>query len=507
MWDLARSRRSSELDAAEYSLFDVVIVGGGINGACLYHHLCRRGFRVLLADKGDFASGTSQASAMMIWGGLLYLKNLDFANVARLSFSRDRMIDGLQQWVRPQIFRFIPRRENHNSALIASVLYFYWMMSGFRRKSPHVKFNFPELAFLDRQKFREALEYEEACVLPSDARFVLHWILPFRNEHQIPLNHCSVDGGKYAGGEWHLALSDSVLKRELIVRSKMVINTAGVWTDSVNEQFGVSTSYKHVFSKGVFLGLNRREQHQFPLILDTAEHNDCMSFIPWGPISLWGPTETPVKNLAEGFHVTENDIEHLLFELNENLAEPASPSDIVSFRCGVRPLAVHRSFNKDCYPLELSRKCHIESDTNLPWISVFGGKITDCVSLAESVARLAEQRCERSLSAFEDEPDSIESDLESFPGITEQIISPDFSAKHEMCWTLEDYLRRRTNLSQWVARGGLGRHDENVTVLKNICRKFCPDDSDAEFMLSAYRRKICKEFDELLSLREELHVV
>ena len=55
--------------------FDITIIGGGINGASLYNKLVQEGYRVLLIDKGDFASGTSQASGMMIWGGLLYLRN------------------------------------------------------------------------------------------------------------------------------------------------------------------------------------------------------------------------------------------------------------------------------------------------------------------------------------------------------------------------------------------------------------------------------------------------
>ena len=63
--------RENLWDEARETVFDVAVVGGGINGASLYHELCSRGYRVLLVDKGDFACGTSQSSAMMVWGGLL----------------------------------------------------------------------------------------------------------------------------------------------------------------------------------------------------------------------------------------------------------------------------------------------------------------------------------------------------------------------------------------------------------------------------------------------------
>jgi len=89
---MGETRRSIDLDIAQNEIFDVTIVGGGINGACLYHHLCQQGYRVLLVDKGDFACGTSQASAMMVWGGLLYLRNMDFLTVAKLSRDREAMI-------------------------------------------------------------------------------------------------------------------------------------------------------------------------------------------------------------------------------------------------------------------------------------------------------------------------------------------------------------------------------------------------------------------------------
>src|SRR4029453_7510057 len=130
------AHRKEELEIAAKSLFDVAIIGGGIHGACLYHHLCSQGYRVLLADQGDFAGGTSQASAMMIWGGLLYLKNLDLGCVLKLSASRDRMIGGMKEWIRPQRFRIIPGRER-NTAIVNIALYLYWLLGGFRRSRPH----------------------------------------------------------------------------------------------------------------------------------------------------------------------------------------------------------------------------------------------------------------------------------------------------------------------------------------------------------------------------------
>lgn len=506
-----RAHRKEDLEIAAKSLFDVVIIGGGINGACLYHHLCNQGYRVLLADQGDFAGGTSQASVMMIWGGLLYLKNLDLRCVLKLSASRDRMIGAMKEWIRPQTFRIIPSRAR-NTAIVTTALYLYWLLSGFRRARPHSEKEFSELTFLDRSQFHKALEYEEGCVMPSDARFVLHWILPHRNEHQIALNHCGVEGGSYdrRSKEWSVQLYDSLIGREVVARTRLIVNAAGVWADSVNQQFEIQSEYKHIFSKGVFLGLKRNPEHTIPLILDTERQGDCMSFIPWGPVSLWGPTETRVNDLDEGFCVTPADVESLLQELNRNLAEPVGPDQIVSFRCGVRPLAVKRSFSKDCYPLELSRKYRIERNKELPWISIFGGKLTDCIVLAESVSHVVRDHlaptlpCESQSRGISPEDCLHRREFESFPGLAETVPTPAWCYENELCGTLEDYLRRRTNISQWVERGGFGHFNENSAHLRTICRVFsCNHEASAETMLLQYQQKIHHQFDRVLSeLRE-----
>jgi glycerol-3-phosphate dehydrogenase len=103
--------------------FDVVILGGGINGACLYDTLCRQGYKVLLLDKSDFSAGTSQSSGMMIWGGLLYLRNLDFSNVFELSSGRDQIIRQKTNWVSPERMRYLASAGTGRSK--------WWVQSGF----------------------------------------------------------------------------------------------------------------------------------------------------------------------------------------------------------------------------------------------------------------------------------------------------------------------------------------------------------------------------------------
>lgn len=96
--------RDQSFEAARGGTFDAVVIGGGVSGAAAYRELDRRGFRVLLVDKGDFSSGTSQASGMLVWGGLLYLKNLDLRT-------------GLQAFALPRPHAKEPRGERAEDAL------------------------------------------------------------------------------------------------------------------------------------------------------------------------------------------------------------------------------------------------------------------------------------------------------------------------------------------------------------------------------------------------------
>jgi glycerol-3-phosphate dehydrogenase len=132
----------------------------------------------------------------------------------------------------------------------------------------------------------------------------------------------------------------------------------------------------------------------------------------------------------------------LLDLLNGHLAQPVSVDQIVSLRCGVRPLAADHSYTGG-NTLQISRRHRIHCDSDRPWISVYGGKISNCVPLAE---KLASQLCEQQDKAPPPIATASEIETANFPGLDEPAPSPEWCARNEMACTLEDYLRRRTNI-------------------------------------------------------------
>lgn len=483
--------------------FDVVIVGGGINGACLYDTLCRENYKVLLVDKGDFASGTSQSSGMMIWGGLLYLTKLDLRTVFELSSDRDRIVQQKASWMTPKMMRYLPAAGTGRAKWwVQCGLWFYWMIGLGHRRRPQSEGQFSELALLKPGLVDGSLAYEEAFLEQSDARFVYRWIAPHRLSGQLAINYCKLNGVFSATDKrWHLDATDGLTGQHYPVLARTVVNCAGIWTDQVNSEFKIASPFRHAFSKGVYLGIPRAEQHDSSLFFELGEHNDVITFVPWGPISLWGPTETAMHDLSNGLVASRTDVDYLLEQYARRFRTSIGRQEVVSVRCGIRPLVVNRHYQSDRYPLELSRRQEVVKSATEPWISCYGGKLTGCGRMARKALVLIK----RSVAATADvrtADDVWESQLEltNFPGLDIKVPSAAWCAKHESCCNLEDYLRRRTNIAQWIPRGGFGRDDCNAQTLKKIALDLAQGDSIlAAQMFESYHKRATDDFYTLLA--------
>lgn len=463
--------RQQRCSAATAQPFDVVIAGGGISGAAIFSRLARSGYRVLLVDKGDFGSLTSQESAMMIWGGLLYLTRFDIRTVYTLSRNRDQLLENYPDAVRAQYYRYLPLKSGWQlRPFVKGFLDIYRALGGLRRSPNLIEKNFAEEELVAMLRYRGSVAYEEALLTTSDSRFILDLIRSHDTSSSIPLNYVSLDAGVYdhANHYWHLGLCNQFDDDTFEVKARLVINATGPHVDSVNRHFSIESPYKHVFSRGLLLSFARPSGHNTPLIFELGKNRDVLLFTPWGPVSYWGPTESATNDLESAGEPLAEEVEFLLEQANSTLSYPLTPRDIIAYRCGVRPLAVEKDYHASHYPLELSRHHRVHMVRRRPWIAVYGGKFTSALGIAESIdaqvrGLIGQPRSPMPPSLTEGAPQEA-----TYPGLDVKFPSVAHCVEHEYCLTIGDYLRRRTNIAQWVARNGLGNNHEHLPFIEQL---------------------------------------
>jgi glycerol-3-phosphate dehydrogenase len=491
--------REQDLKTAGEGIFDVAIVGGGISGAAAFHYLSAAGYRVLLLEKEDFAAGSSQGSAMMIWGGLLYLCSGHVGTVLKLLSCREEMVKTCPMTA-VRTFLYLSLREGGHPLWAARlVLQLYWLLGGARGRGPRRHTLRRETGWLRTELFRAPIAYREAAVFPSDARLVLARVLTARSPSAQAFNHCEVLGVEPLSPDrrWTVRIRDRLVDREHRVQARWVVNAAGVWADELQSGAGVESPYRHLPAKGVFIGFDRLPGNDTPLIVDTGNTDTRLSLIPWGPVSLWGPTETVAPAGGAGFKVESEDVLFLLREWNRYSRRPFSAGDIVCLRCGVRPLPLRAGATPPRKTMRLARRYALHLAPERNWLAIYGGKLTGSPELGHRIARMLKRYLSPSESARL--PRSLPSSPEyRFGGEAFASPSPHWCLEREQCWTLEDYVRRRTNIAQWVARQGLGHGDRYLGVLEELAVHFGTSAADARRQVEDYRERVEFEFDRLL---------
>lgn len=382
--------RSQTVQALSQTSFDVAIVGGGINGAVAAAALSASGLKVALLEKKDFASSTSQESSNLVWGGIKYLESYEFGLVWDLCRSRNELMAKYPSSVREiRFFTTLAKgfRKPRFLVFLGSVL--YWFMGRFYTKAPRLVTK----AMINREEpiveTRDSiggLEYSDGYLRDNDARFVFQFISRAVQAGAQVLNYAEVMKTK-RDGLWDLEVLDRPSGSTLHVKAKVFINAAGPYADRLNQLSGIQTKHKHIFSKGVHLIVPRLTENKKVLTF-FADDGRLFFVIPMGPCSCIGTTDTPVESLPAT--VTDEDRRFILDNINKRLRlnKPLTMADVLSERCGVRPLVkeVSDQVAKEGEDwMNLSRKHAIETKPELKQITIFGGKLTDCLNIGREL--------------------------------------------------------------------------------------------------------------------------
>jgi glycerol-3-phosphate dehydrogenase len=380
--------RDSNIARLQQEEFDVAIIGGGINGAVSAAALSARGAKVALIERGDFACETSQESSNLAWGGIKYLESFEFGLVRKLCRSRNHLMKHYPSTVKE--IRFLTTHAKgfrQPRWMLYLGTWIYWLMGNAFTQKPRwlsLKQMHSEVPVLAESRFDGGIEYSDAYLHDNDARFVFNFVRSALNYGCIAANYVESLGAEFAENKWNIGAVDKISGQEFNLKAGVLLNTCGPYVEAHNRLTGQKTEYRHVFSKGIHLIVDRIVL--LPKVLTFFANDGRMFFaIPMGPKTCIGTTDSRVESAKA--KVDPEDRRFVLDNINErlNLSEPLSEKDIIAERCGVRPLVVRGRVDEAVDWVQLSRKHVIEVDAQRAHISVFGGKLTDCLNVGEEI--------------------------------------------------------------------------------------------------------------------------
>jgi glycerol-3-phosphate dehydrogenase len=384
--------RAANLDALDGGRFDVLIVGGGINGAVSAAALSARGLSVAVVDRADFASVTSQESSNLVWGGFKYLQNYELPLVWKLCRSRNEMMRAYPTGISEIGFlATLDRTAPFPSWLAGIGSLGYWGIGRFATRAPR----FYRRGGLERQEpvidtstASAGLDYADAYLKDNDARFVWQFVRSALDRGAVAANYASVDRlQRSADGRWTVQIDDRLGGRQLTATAEVIVNAAGPFVDGLNDDMSVSTRHRIVYSKGIHLVVPRiTDSERVLAFFDDTQR--LFYVIPMAHRSVIGTTDTRTTKPSEP--ATDEDRAFVLDQINArlDLATPLTVDDIIAERSGVRPLVVTAGDNRhnEVDWTSLSRKHEIEADPVNRVVTIFGGKLTDCLNVGEEVA-------------------------------------------------------------------------------------------------------------------------
>lgn len=383
------TKENFDLSKISDGQYDAIIVGAGINGSVSAAALSSRGLKVLLLDQGDFASFTSQESSNLVWGGIKYLQSYEFWLVFKLSLARARLMKEYPNRVRKIGFLAALGPNAPFGPLLGTAgTLLYWTIGLFSTPAPRTFGTQAALKIepnLSRKKLRGAVRYFDGMLPDNDSRFVWDFVNKAVSLGAEARNYTRVDSASRVGDGWALKVTDVISGETAILKTKAIVNAAGPMATSMLESANSSAKTGLVFSKGIHLVVPRLAKDDRVLAF-WDEQNRLFYVIPMGDRSVIGTTDTRVANPYT--EVNDEDRDFVLRQINISLdlPTPLKRSDIIAERSGVRALVVGgKSVGDEVDWHKLSRKHVVEVDKAKGILSIFGGKLTDCLNVGAEV--------------------------------------------------------------------------------------------------------------------------
>lgn len=394
--------------------FDLLIIGGGITGACIARDAALRGLKVALVDKWDFCSATSAGSSKLVHGGLRYLRNFELGLVRESLAERRIWERNAPHQVRPLPFLLPANKKSKGTLNIGLTLYdlLSFDRNGVKdpaQKLPGHSWLGAEAAqgaepVLTGQAMEGAFLYYD-CQMRSPERLGLECLIEASRHKAILANYAEAvgflrDGNKILGAE----VFDRVTGQQLNVRAQITLNAAGPWADTLLGLAEQHDPSRHLLrSKGIHLitrALTKR--HAITAAIPEEIGGGHMFLLPWRGKTIIGTTDTAYEGDPDELEVTPREIDAYLAVINRVIPSAGlTRDDVVHAYAGLRPLIVDKADKKN--PYNASRKSEVvdhEKDEGLKGLfSAIGGKWTTSRHVAEKAVDMIVARLGRKVPA------------------------------------------------------------------------------------------------------------
>ena len=361
--------------------YDLLVIGGGINGVGIARDAAGRGLSVLLVEQGDLASGTSSASSKLVHGGLRYLEQYEFRLVRESLAEREVLLAAAPHIIWPLRF-VLPIHSGLRPPWVLRAGLFLYDHIGGRKILPPTRTVRRERdrALLPlHERYVQGFEYSDCWA--DDARLVVINAIDAADRGACIEPGWHVTAARREGELWFVDMI-SVAGQQRTVRTAGLVNAAGPWVEEVLRATGSTRRSSLRLVKGSHVVVPRLYDGQQAFTLQTADRR-IVFIIPYqDDFTLIGTTDIPFTGDPAKVSASADEIEYLCGLASEYLKAPVSARDAVWSYSGVRPLYD----DGDVSASTVTREYVFDLDTSagrMPLLSVFGGKLTTYRRLAE----------------------------------------------------------------------------------------------------------------------------
>ena len=358
--------------------YDLLIIGGGINGAAIAREAALNGLSVLVVEKNDLASATSSASTKLIHGGLRYLEYYEFKLVREALIERELLLKAAPHLIYPMEFVLPHEHAVRPKWMIRAGLFLYDHIGG-RMSLPKSRGIGPGPYLAPLKNAKAGFVYSDAWV--DDARLV---VLNARDaaDHGADIRtRTELLSARRESGLWRAQLSDGSE-----VTARALVNAAGPWVAEIGQRLGLNARAGARLIRGSHLIVPQLFGGRHAYILQQPDRRIVFAIPYENGTTLVGTTDVPVESATDA-RISDAETDYLLGAVNRYFSQQTARADIVGTYAGIRSLyddgaSEARQVTRD-YVLELD-------EAGAPLLSVFGGKITTARHLGEvAVAKLA----------------------------------------------------------------------------------------------------------------------